>query len=89
MLTPALGKSTFSPQVFHFLLSLLRPSRAKAEFRDCWPILDKKMVRTVTVMAIWWRCVVNSLLKEAEFRRKVVLLVKEVAKEVGNIRFSI
>ena len=47
------------------------------------------MVRTVTVMAIWWRCVVNSLLKEAEFRRKVVLLVKEVAKEVGNIRFSI
>ena len=42
------------------------------------------MVRTVTVMAIWWRCVVNSLLKEAEFRRKVVLLVKEVAKEVGS-----
>jgi len=60
-----LNKSTFDhsnpvafQQVFHFLLSQLVPDRAKAEFRDCWPILDKK--------------------QEAEFRRKVVLLVKEV-----------
>jgi hypothetical protein len=48
-------------QVFHFLLSVLLPERARDEFRDCWPVLDRK--------------------QEAEFRRKVVGLVKEVAKE--------
>ena len=61
----ALNRNTFDhsnpvafQQVLHFLLSQLVPDRAKAEFRDCWPILDKK--------------------QEAEFRRKVVTLVKEV-----------
>ena len=49
-------------QVFHFLLSQLVPDKAKAEFRDCWPILDKK--------------------QEAEFRRKVVFLVKEVQGKI-------
>ena len=61
----ALNRNTFDhsnpvafQQVLHFLFSQLVPDRAKAEFRDCWPILDKK--------------------QEAEFRRKVVTLVKEV-----------
>ena len=44
--------------VFHFLLKILSKEKSSQEFRDCWPILDKK--------------------QEAEFRRKVVTLVKEV-----------
>jgi len=44
-------------QVFYFLFGLLSQSRARVEFRDCWPILDRK--------------------QEAEFRRKVVAMLKE------------
>jgi len=29
-------------QVFHFLLRTLDPEAARTEFRDCWPILDRK-----------------------------------------------
>jgi len=47
--------------VFYFLFKELNQERTKAEFRDCWPILDKK--------------------QEAEFRRKVVNLLKEYQKE--------
>ena len=31
-------------QVFNFLFSLIDAEQAKQEFRDCWPILDKKQV---------------------------------------------
>ena len=48
-------------QVFYFLFNHLNPDKTKAEFRDCWPILDKK--------------------QEAEFRRKVVNLLKDYQKE--------
>ena len=29
-------------QVFHFLLQLINKEKSDQEFRDCWPILDKK-----------------------------------------------
>jgi len=29
-------------QVFHFLLQLINQDKSNQEFRDCWPILDKK-----------------------------------------------
>jgi len=48
-------------QVFFFLFGLLSQDRTKMEFRDCWPILDKK--------------------QEAEFRRKVVNILKEYQKD--------
>lgn len=48
-------------QVFHFLLRTLDPNSAKTEFRDCWPILDRK--------------------QEAEFRRKLVSLLKDLQKD--------
>eukprot|EP00092_Neocalanus_flemingeri_P022495 GFUD01024396.1.p1 GENE.GFUD01024396.1~~GFUD01024396.1.p1 ORF type:complete len:705 (-),score=224.81 GFUD01024396.1:69-2183(-) len=48
-------------QVFFYLFNLLNKEKVRTEFRDCWPILDKK--------------------QEAEFRRKVVNLVKEYQKE--------
>ncbi|XP_067929992.1 HAUS augmin-like complex subunit 6 [Watersipora subatra] len=35
------NKSAFEV-VIYFLFTKLSPSRAKEEFRDCWPILDKK-----------------------------------------------
>ena len=31
-------------QVFNFLFNLIDAEQAKQEFRDCWPILDKKQV---------------------------------------------
>eukprot|EP00092_Neocalanus_flemingeri_P037087 GFUD01040373.1.p1 GENE.GFUD01040373.1~~GFUD01040373.1.p1 ORF type:complete len:695 (+),score=223.60 GFUD01040373.1:65-2149(+) len=48
-------------QVFFYLFNLLNKEKVRTEFRDCWPILDKK--------------------QEAEFRRKVVNLVKEYQKD--------
>jgi len=48
-------------QVFYFLFKQLNLEKTKTEFRDCWPILDKK--------------------QEAEFRRKVVNVLKEYQKE--------
>ena len=47
--------------VFHFLFMLLNKDRSSVEFRDCWPILDKK--------------------QEAEFRRKVIAILKDYQKE--------
>ena len=29
-------------QIFHYLLQLLHKDKSNQEFRDCWPILDKK-----------------------------------------------
>jgi len=47
--------------VFHFLFMRLNKDRSNVEFRDCWPILDKK--------------------QEAEFRRKVIAILKDYQKE--------
>jgi len=48
--------------VFYFLFGLLSgEDRTRMEFRDCWPILDRK--------------------QEAEFRRKVVTMLKEYQKD--------
>ena len=48
-------------QVFHYLFSLLSVEKTKSEFRDCWPILDRK--------------------QEAEFRRKVIIILKEYHRD--------
>ena len=48
-------------QVFHYLFSLLSVEKTMSEFRDCWPILDRK--------------------QEAEFRRKVITILKEYQRE--------
>ena len=47
--------------VFHFLFVLLNKEKSNVEFRDCWPVLDKK--------------------QEADFRRKVIAILKEYQKE--------
>jgi len=47
--------------VFYYMFSLLSVEKTKTEFRDCWPILDRK--------------------QEAEFRRKVITILKEYQKD--------
>ncbi len=67
------SKTFFSRQIVHFLFEKLDSSRSSSDFRDCWPILDKKMEADFRRVCFNWY-------KELQvsFNRFKILILSEI-----------